>query len=109
MTAAVGRTSRSAPLASPAPDAAGPSPASPADRAKAARSRDLETASREFEAIFVRSMMKNCSMGGKGEAAYGDMAVDAVAKSVTAGRGLGLGELIRHAIEKSERPLKVGG
>lgn len=76
-------------------------------KAEASKSRDLETASREFEAIFVRSMMKN-SVGGKGDA-YGDMAVDAVAKSITAGKGLGLGELIRHAVEKSERALKSGG
>lgn len=95
--------------ASPAVPASPTVPAAtPAERAEAARSRDLETASREFEAIFVRSMMKNCAIAGKGDA-YGDMAVDAVAKSVTAGRGLGLGELIRHAIEKSERPLKIGG
>ena len=76
-------------------------------KAEASKTRDLETASREFEAIFVRSMMKN-TVGNKGEA-YGDMAVDAVAKSITAGKGLGLGELIRHAIEKSENALKSGG
>lgn len=67
--------------------------------------RALETASREFEAIFVRSLLKNGPLAGKGDA-YGDMAVEAVAASVTAGRGLGLGELVRRALEKSEHPLK---
>lgn len=69
------------------------------------RTRDLEVAAREFEQIFVRSMLKGTPMAGKGDV-YGDLAVDAMAKSVTAGRGLGLGDLIRHAVEKSENALK---
>jgi|GEM_PF-7069110 len=77
-----------------------------ADKAKAAKDRELGVASREFEAIFVRSMLASSNIGGKG--AYGDMAVDALAKSVTAGRGLGLGELVRKAVEQNvSHPLKV--
>jgi len=67
---------------------------------------ELEVAAREFEQIFVRAMLKDTPIAGKG-GAYGDMAVDAMAKSVTEGRGLGLGDLIRRTIEKSEMPLKV--
>ena len=67
---------------------------------------DLEMAAREFEQIFVRSMLKDTPVAGKKGDAYGDLAVDAMAKSVTAGRGLGLGELIKHAVELSEKGLK---
>ena len=69
------------------------------------KSRDLDLAAREFEQIFVRSMLKNTPMAGKGDV-YGDLAVDAMAKNVTEGRGLGLGELIKRAVEKSENSLK---
>lgn len=66
---------------------------------------DLEKAGREFEAIFVRSMLKSSPIAGKGDV-YGDMAVDAMATSVTAGKGLGLADLIRKAVEKNEEALK---
>ena len=69
------------------------------------RSKDLEVAAREFEQIFVRAMLKGTPIAGKGDT-YGDLAVDAMAKSVTAGRGLGLGDLIKRSVEKSERALK---
>jgi Rod binding domain-containing protein len=62
----------------------------------------LVEAGREFEAIFVRSMLKETPLAKKGDA-YGDMAVDAVAKAITAGPGLGLGELIRRAVETNEK------
>jgi Rod binding domain-containing protein len=70
-----------------------------------AEARALDEAAREFEAIFVRSLLKSSPLAGKGDA-YGDMAIDAMAKSVTAGRGLGLGELIRRAVEKADHALK---
>ncbi|MBX3186771.1 MAG: hypothetical protein KF819_07135 [Labilithrix sp.] len=73
----------------------------------AARSRALESAAREFEAIFVRSLLEQSPIAGKGDA-YGGMAVDAMATSVTAGRGLGLGELIRRTIEGAERRADAG-
>lgn len=68
----------------------------------AKKNHGLVEAGREFEAIFVRSMLKEGPLARKGDA-YGDMAVDAVAKSITAGQGLGLGELIRRAVEKNEK------
>ena len=84
-------------------------PAVDAKRSEKAPPRELETATREFEAIFVRSLLANTSIAGKGDA-YGGMAVDALAKSVTAGPGLGLGELIRRAVENnSAPPLKSDG
>jgi Rod binding domain-containing protein len=78
-------------------------PSSPKD---AKRLKELEVAAREFEQIFVRSMLKGTPLAAKGDA-YGDLAVDAMAKSVTSGRGLGLAELIRKTVEKSEFHLKV--
>lgn len=73
---------------------------------EARRAKELATAAREFEQIFVRSMLKGTPIAGKGDV-YGDMAVDAMAKHVTEGHGLGLGELIRRSIEKSEIHLKT--
>lgn len=97
----------SAPLAGPssitAPTEAAKAATAPRDAKKA---KQLEVAAREFEQIFVRAMLKGTPIAKKGDA-YGDLAVDAMAKSVTEGRGLGLGELIRRTIEKSEMPLKV--
>jgi len=90
-----------------AADAAAPT--KPAAGAKPARKTgDLDMAAREFEQIFVRSMLKDTPIAGKGDA-YGDLAVDALAKSVTAGRGLGLGDLIKHSVELSEKALKDRG
>jgi len=83
----------------------GPAKAAAAPR-DAKKAKQLEIAAREFEQIFVRAMLKGTPIAKKGDA-YGDLAVDAMAKSVTEGRGLGLGELIRRTIEKSEMPLKV--
>ena len=96
----------------PATGAAGVAIAAPAadPKTQAAQKKDheLRVAAREFEAIFVRSLLKNSPMAGKGDA-YGDMAVDALATSVTAGRGLGLGDLIRNAVEKADQALKKPG
>jgi Rod binding domain-containing protein len=96
-----------APIAPPGSITAptGPSEAAAAPR-DAKKAKQLEIAAREFEQIFVRAMLKGTPIAKKGDA-YGDLAVDAMAKSVTEGRGLGLGELIRRTIEKSEMPLKV--
>jgi Rod binding domain-containing protein len=93
-----------APIGAPAPVAASPVAAIGAakDGTHAKKDRGLVEAGREFEAIFVRSMLKESPLAKKGDA-YGDMAIDAVAKSITAGPGLGLGELIRRAIETNEK------
>jgi Rod binding domain-containing protein len=89
-----------------------PAAATAAPKAGAAKgpkkTGDLDTAAREFEQIFVRSMLKDTPVAGKGDA-YGDLAVDALAKSITAGRGLGLGDLIKHSVELSEKALKDRG
>lgn len=106
MTAAFAKKSDKA-AETTATDAAA-KPGSPAETKAAKKKSDLDMAAREFEQIFVRSMLKDTPIAGKG-AAYGDMAVDALAKSVTAGRGLGLGDLIRHSVELSEKALKDRG
>lgn len=73
----------------------------------AKKSRELGEAARQFEAIFVRSMLAQTGIAGAGKSGtYGDFAVDALAQSVTAGKGLGLGELIKQAVEKSHAALK---
>lgn len=68
---------------------------------KARHTREAAEASREFEAIFVRTILKSTSLGGKGDA-YSDMGIDAIAKSVTSGKGLGLSDVIRQALERED-------
>jgi Rod binding domain-containing protein len=84
--------------------------ASPASLPRAATASDKSMTDaarvgREFEAIFVRTMLRSTPLGQKSDA-YTDMGVDALAKSVTAGRGLGLGERIRDALEASDKARK---
>lgn len=62
---------------------------------------DAERVGRDFEAIFVRTLLRASPMGGGGDA-YADMGVDALAKSVTSGKGLGLADAIREALEKAD-------
>lgn len=57
-----------------------------------------EEVGREFEAIFVRTLLRSSPLGARGDV-YADMGVDALAKGITAGGGLGLAELIRRAID----------
>lgn len=74
------------------------------------RSHELGDAARQFEAIFVRSMLAQTGIAGAGRSGtYGDFAVDALAQSVTAGKGLGLAEMIKRAVEKSHEALKKDG
>jgi Rod binding domain-containing protein len=93
-----GRIAATSPIAAPTATAAS---AKDATTAEAKKKRGLVEAGREFEAIFVRSMLKESPLAKKGDS-YGDMAIDAVAKSITAGKGLGLSELIRRSVETSE-------
>lgn len=91
-----------------------PAEAAKADAAKdskeAKHAKELSEAARQFEAIFVRSMLAQTGVAGAGKSGtYGDFAVDALAQSVTAGKGLGLAELIRRAVEKSHEGLKKDG
>ncbi len=98
------RTRDDAPLASTEPKVAGdkgtlgPTAHAPAHSKKS----KLETATREFEAIFVRSMLEQSNAFGKKGNAYGDMALSTLAATVTAGKGLGLAQVIQKAVEASE-------
>lgn len=65
---------------------------------------DAAEVGREFEAIFVRTILRSSGMAS-GSDSYSDLSIDAVARSVTSGKGLGLAETIRHALERSD--LKV--
>jgi Rod binding domain-containing protein len=78
----------------------------PAQGSKVAH--DLDEASRQFEQIFVKSILEQSPMGKKGDA-YSDMATSALATAVTQGKGLGLGELVKRAVEMSEHALKKSG
>lgn len=69
---------------------------------------EAATAAREFEAIFVRTMLRSTPLGSKSDA-YTDLGVDALAKTMTSGRGLGLADKIREALEASERLKKSHG
>lgn len=64
------------------------------------RASDAATVGREFEAMFVRTLLRATPMGNRGDA-YGDMALEGLASSVTAGRGIGLGQLIQRSLDQS--------
>jgi len=66
---------------------------SPAARAK----DDAAKVGREFEAIFVRQMLASTKVAGRG-GGYADMAVEALASSITAAGGLGMGRAIEQAL-----------
>lgn len=97
------------------PQAAVPSAPEPklsADATKPKRSADATKradACREFEAIFVRSMLAESGMAKRGDGAYGDLAVNAIAGSITQGEGLGLGEAIRRALETHDQASRNNG
>lgn len=76
---------------------------------KAGSAKTMTDAARvghEFEAIFVRTLLRSTPLGAHDDA-YSDLGVDALAKSVTQGRGLGLADKIREALEKSSPHNKV--
>lgn len=58
---------------------------------------DVAKVGREFEAIFVRQMLASTKVAGKG-GGYADMAVEALASSITAAGGLGMGRAIEQAL-----------
>lgn len=58
---------------------------------------DTAKVGREFEAIFVRQMLASTKVAGKG-GGYADMAVEALASSITAAGGLGMGRAIEQAL-----------
>jgi Rod binding domain-containing protein len=71
-----------------------PSPATKMDH-------KVREAAREFEAMMVRQMLTAAGIGGKDkESPYTGMQVDAIAKAVTAGRGLGLATQIADSLAR---------
>jgi Rod binding domain-containing protein len=59
----------------------------------------IREVAREFEGLLVRQMLTAAGVGGKDkEGAYAGMEIDALAKGVTAGRGLGLAQQIADAL-----------
>ena len=63
---------------------------------------ELEDAARQFEAIFVRQLLKSAKFGGKSaKSGHGQMAVDAMANSICEGGGLGLSSHIRDVMLKA--------
>jgi Rod binding domain-containing protein len=64
-------------------------------------SRKIREVSREFEAMLVRQMLTSAGVGGKDkEGAYAGMEIDALAKGVTKGRGLGLAQQIADSLTR---------
>jgi len=62
----------------------------------------LKEAAEQFEAIFVRQLLKGAKVTGKmGESGYGGMALEALAKGVTQSGGLGLAKAIENSIRHS--------
>ena len=62
----------------------------------------LEKAAKQFEAIFVRQLLKTAKFGGKAaKGGHGQMAVDAMANAICDGGGLGLSDHIRDALVKA--------
>jgi Rod binding domain-containing protein len=61
----------------------------------------IREVAREFEAMLVRQMLTSAGVGGKDkESVYAGMTVDALAKGVTAGRGLGLAQQIADSLAR---------
>ena len=60
--------------------------------------RMLEAA-REFEAVFVRQLLKSSSLaGGKGNGGHSAMVLESLAKTVTSGDGIGLAQRIEQML-----------
>jgi Rod binding domain-containing protein len=59
----------------------------------------IREVAREFEAMLVRQMLTSANIGGKDkDSPYAGMMVDAIAKGVTAGRGLGIAQHVADAL-----------
>jgi hypothetical protein len=101
LAVAAGQTEPVAPAtARPAPPPDGAVKATKLDPAKLAK---LTEAARQFEAVFVRHLLKSARFGGDEAAGgYGAMVVDAMATSVTSGGGLGLARAIRDSLLGAE-------
>jgi len=70
----------------------------------------LEETARQFEAIFVRQLLKTAKFGGQAaKGGHGQMAVDAMANSICDGGGLGLSSHIRDVLVKAHLAKASGG
>ncbi len=71
-------------------------------------SRKIHEVAREFEAMLVRQMLTSAGVGGKDkDGAYAGMEIDALAKGVTSGRGLGLAQQIADSLSReAHAPMK---
>jgi Rod binding domain-containing protein len=70
-----------------------------AESAETKSHHKIKEVAREFEAMLVRQMLTSANIGGKDkDSAYAGMEVDAIAKGVTAGRGLGIAQHIADAL-----------
>jgi Rod binding domain-containing protein len=64
----------------------------------------IRQAAQEFEAMFVRQILKAAKIGGhEKENGYDGMAVDALATGVTQGGGMGLARQIEEALSHAGR------
>jgi Rod binding domain-containing protein len=89
----------------PAPAAA---PASGHGRSPAASPEKIREVAREFEAMLTRQMLTSAGVGGaEKDSPYAGMEVDAIAKAVTAGRGLGIAQQIANALAQESHSKKV--
>lgn len=71
------------------------------------RAHRAKEAAREFEAVFVRALLRATPLA-KGNEIQGEMVVDAVARSVTAGKGLGMADLIARGLAGVDAPADRG-
>lgn len=72
--------------------------AAPSTAAKS--QEDAAKVGHDFEAILVRQMLSHMKIAGKG-GGYADMAVEALATSISQAGGLGMGRIIERALSGS--------
>jgi hypothetical protein len=81
--------------------------------AEARRTEKLHSATREFEELLVKQLLNAAKIGGEKSTGYADMAVDALAKGVEKGGGLGLArrleETLSHSLSRIREPASNGG
>jgi len=88
---------RSADAAAPKVDLPKADLATKKESPDAKKRAEAAKAGRDFEAILVRQLLAQTNIAGKG-GGYGDMAVEALATSVTSAGGMGLGRAIEEAL-----------
>lgn len=69
--------------------------------ADARRTEKLHAATREFEELLVKQLLNAAKMGGEKSTGYADMAIDALAKGVEKGGGLGLARRFEETLSQS--------